>query len=105
MVGKEQRSNQHNCVKRNDFILLFNRNFLRSATLFAKSKNSLLTHLFADVVEEEAAGGKGAGGKKKGGGSMQTISATHRVKKKFVLNFGDLNNSEKNFLSNRTPII
>ena len=51
-----------------------------SATLFAKSKNVLLCHLFADVVEEEGAG-KG-GGKKKGGGSMQTISATHRVSKK-----------------------
>ncbi|CAM4755711.1 unnamed protein product [Rotaria magnacalcarata] len=48
------------------------------ATLFAKSKNVLLSHFFADVVEEEAAGGKGGGGKKKGGGSMQTISATHR---------------------------
>ncbi len=48
-----------------------------SATLFSKSKNVLLSHLFADVAEEEG-GGKG-GGKKKGGGSMQTISATHRV--------------------------
>ena len=37
----------------------------------------MLSHLFADVLEEEG-GGKG-GGKKKGGGSMQTISATHRV--------------------------
>jgi hypothetical protein len=51
---------------------------LSSATLFAKSKNVLLSGLFADVVEEEGAG-KGGGGKKKGGGSMQTISATHRV--------------------------
>ena len=50
-----------------------------SATLFAKSKNLLLSHLYVDVVEEEGAGGKGGGGKKKGGGSMQTISATHRV--------------------------
>ena len=47
-----------------------------SATLFAKSKNAMLAHLYADVVEEE--GGSKAGGKKKGG-SMQTISATHRV--------------------------
>ncbi|CAF1675699.1 unnamed protein product, partial [Adineta ricciae] len=45
------------------------------ATLFAKSKNPMLAHLYADVVEEE--GGSKAGGKKKGG-SMQTISATHR---------------------------
>jgi hypothetical protein len=37
----------------------------------------MLSHLYADVLEEEG-GGKG-GGKKKGGGSMQTISATHRV--------------------------
>ena len=37
----------------------------------------MLSHLFADVVEEEG-GGKGGGGKRKGG-SMQTISATHRV--------------------------
>ncbi len=50
-----------------------------SATLFAKSKNVMLSNLFADVVEEEGAGAKG-GGKKKGGGSMQTISATHRVR-------------------------
>lgn len=50
-----------------------------SATLFAKSKNALLTLLFSDIVEEEAAASKGGGGgKKKGGGSMQTISATHR---------------------------
>ncbi len=49
-----------------------------SAGLFAKSKNILLSHLFADAVEEEG-GGKGGGGKKKAGGSMQTISATHRV--------------------------
>ncbi len=39
----------------------------------------MLSHLFADVVEEEGASSKGGGGKKKGGGSMQTISATHRV--------------------------
>ncbi len=49
-----------------------------SAGLFAKSKNILLSLLFADAVEEEAGASKG-GGKKKGGGSMQTISATHRV--------------------------
>ncbi len=48
-----------------------------SAGLFAKSKNNLLCHLFADAIEEE--GGNKGGGKKKGGGSMQTISATHRV--------------------------
>ncbi|CAM4808905.1 unnamed protein product [Rotaria magnacalcarata] len=46
------------------------------AQLFGKSKNVLLSHLFADALEEE--GSKGGGGKKKGGGSMQTISATHR---------------------------
>jgi hypothetical protein len=39
----------------------------------------MLSHLYADVIEEEG-GGKGGGGKKKGGGSMQTISATHRVR-------------------------
>jgi hypothetical protein len=50
--------------------------FVCSATLFAKSKNVMLSHLYADILEEE--GGK-AGAKKKGGGSMQTISATHRV--------------------------
>ncbi|UJR20568.1 hypothetical protein I4U23_023694 [Adineta vaga] len=49
------------------------------ATLFAKSKNVLLCHLFADIFEEEGGANKGAGGgKKKGGGSMQTISNTHR---------------------------
>ncbi|CAF1220495.1 unnamed protein product [Adineta steineri] len=48
------------------------------AGLFAKSRNVLLSHLFADAVEEEGNSGKGGGGKKKGGGSMQTISATHR---------------------------
>ncbi len=47
-----------------------------SATLFAKSKSLMLSHIFADVIEEE--GGGKAGAKKKGG-SMQTISATHRV--------------------------
>ncbi|CAF4110720.1 unnamed protein product [Rotaria sp. Silwood2] len=46
------------------------------ALLFAKSKNSMLNHLFADVAEEE--GGSGKTGFKKKGGSMQTISATHR---------------------------
>jgi len=45
------------------------------ATLFAKSKNPMLSHLYADVVEEE---GSGKAGVKKKGGSMQTISATHR---------------------------
>jgi myosin heavy chain 6/7 len=45
------------------------------ATLFAKSKNPMLGHLYADVVEEE---GSGKTGVKKKGGSMQTISATHR---------------------------
>jgi hypothetical protein len=44
-----------------------------SATLFAKSKNTMLSHLYADVVEEE---GSGKAGIKKKGGSMQTISAT-----------------------------
>ncbi len=43
----------------------------------------MLSHLFADVVEEDSAGAKGGGGKKKGGGSMQTISATHRVSLSF----------------------
>ena len=37
----------------------------------------MLSHLFADAVEEDS--GKSSG-KKKGGGSMQTISATHRVR-------------------------
>lgn len=58
-----------------------NKNIIKihfSAGLFAKSKNALLTLLFADIVEEEGAS-KGGGGKKKGGGSMQTISAVHRV--------------------------
>jgi hypothetical protein len=50
--------------------------FFFSATLFAKSKSAMLSHLYADVIEEE--GGGKAGAKKKGG-SMQTISATHRV--------------------------
>ena len=53
---------------------------LSRAALFAKSKNVMLSHLFADAIEEEGAGAKGGGGKKKGGGSMQTISATHRVR-------------------------
>jgi hypothetical protein len=35
----------------------------------------MLSHLYADVVEEE---GSGKDGVKKKGGSMQTISATHR---------------------------
>jgi hypothetical protein len=56
-----------------------------SATLFAKSKNVMLSHLFADAVEEEGAGNKAAAGKKKGGGSMQTISATHRVSFDFLV--------------------
>ena len=45
--------------------------------LFAKSKNTMLAHLFADVIDEEGGGGKS--GAKKKGGSMQTISAMHRV--------------------------
>ncbi|CAF0977389.1 unnamed protein product [Rotaria sordida] len=56
------------------------------ASLFAKSKNVMLSHLFTDVVEEEGAGGKAAGGKKKGGGSMQTISATHREQLNKLMN-------------------
>ncbi len=55
-----------------------------SAGLFAKSKNILLSLLFADAIEEEGGGGGKAGTKKKGGGSMQTISATHRVRKFFI---------------------
>ena len=47
----------------------------------------MLAHLFADVVEEEGASSKGGGGKKKGGGSMQTISATHRVRIKLFVFF------------------
>ncbi|CAF1201679.1 unnamed protein product [Didymodactylos carnosus] len=43
------------------------------ATLFSKSKNPMLSHLYADVAAEEGGSGKG-----KKGGSMQTISATHR---------------------------
>ena len=54
--------------------------FSSSATLFSKSKNRLLALLFSDVVDEDGAGAKAGGGKKKGGGSMQTISATHRVR-------------------------
>jgi hypothetical protein len=50
-----------------------------SATLFAKSKNPMLAHLYADVIEEKGGGGAKAGVKKKGG-SMQTISASHRVR-------------------------
>jgi len=45
------------------------------ASLFAKSRNTMLNHLYADVIEEEGAGKTGV---KKKGGSMQTISATHR---------------------------
>jgi len=45
------------------------------AQLFAKSKNAMLCHLYADVAEEE---GSSKVGIKKKGGSMQTISATHR---------------------------
>ncbi|CAF2029476.1 unnamed protein product [Rotaria magnacalcarata] len=56
------------------------------AGLFAKSKNVLLHHLFADVVEDEGASNKAAGGKKKGGGSMQTISATHREQLNKLMN-------------------
>ena len=37
----------------------------------------MLNHLYADVIEEEGAGKTGV---KKKGGSMQTISATHRVR-------------------------
>ncbi|CAF4029803.1 unnamed protein product [Adineta steineri] len=48
------------------------------AGLFSKSKNIMLKHLFADVIEEENAAKSGGGGKKKGGGSMQTISSVHR---------------------------
>jgi len=40
----------------------------------------MLSHLYADVVEEE---GSSKGGGKKKGGSMQTISATHRVSFRF----------------------
>ncbi len=47
----------------------------------------MLSHLFVDAVEEDAAGSKGGGGKKKGGGSMQTISATHRVRFVFPKRF------------------
>ena len=53
------------------------------AGLFGKSKNVMLSHLFADAIEEEGASAKGGGGKKKGGGSMQTISATHRVRPRY----------------------
>ena len=82
MARKEQRSHQQHRVSVQLLVGSFSsqalfRVILFSATLFAKSKNILLSHLFADVLEEEG-GGKG-GGKKKGGGSMQTISATHRV--------------------------
>ncbi len=52
-----------------------------SATLFGKSKNAMLNHLFADVAEEE--GGSAKTGVKKKGGSMQTISAIHRVSSDF----------------------
>jgi myosin heavy chain 6/7 len=48
------------------------------ATLFAKSKSVMLSHIFADVMEEEGGGGGGKSGAKKKGGSMQTISAMHR---------------------------
>jgi myosin heavy chain 6/7 len=48
------------------------------ALLFAKSKNAMLSHLYADVAEEEGGGGSAKAGVKKKGGSMQTISATHR---------------------------
>jgi hypothetical protein len=59
-------------------ILSYENNCLFSATLFSKSKNPMLSHLYADIAEEEGASGK-TGAKKKGG-SMQTISATHRVR-------------------------
>ena len=39
----------------------------------------MLSHLFADVVQEEGNRGGAKAGVKKKGGSMQTISATHRV--------------------------
>ncbi|CAF1208717.1 unnamed protein product [Adineta steineri] len=52
------------------------------ATLFAKSKNAMLAHLYADIIEEE---GAKSGGKKKGG-SMQTISATHREQLNKLMN-------------------
>ena len=42
----------------------------------------MLGHLYADVVEEDGAGKAGV---KKKGGSMQTISATHRVRKTLKL--------------------
>ncbi|CAF1187579.1 unnamed protein product [Rotaria sp. Silwood1] len=56
------------------------------AGLFAKSKNLMLSHLFADLIEDEGASSKAAGGKKKGGGSMQTISATHREQLNKLMN-------------------
>ena len=46
----------------------------------------MLSHLFADAVEDEGAS-KSGGGKKKGGGSMQTISATHRVSLFLIFNY------------------
>jgi len=58
----------------------------------------MLSHLFADVIEEEAAGGKGGGGKKKGGGSMQTISAVHRVS--FLFSFFDVESKNLFFRNN-----
>jgi len=42
----------------------------------------MLAHLYADVIEEE---GTGKAGAKKKGGSMQTISATHRVRYLLIL--------------------
>jgi len=69
MLEKKQYKEFH-CFGFFDNILCFR------ATLFAKSKNPMLSHLYADVVEEE---GASKGGGKKKGGSMQTISATHRV--------------------------
>ncbi|CAF0933829.1 unnamed protein product [Didymodactylos carnosus] len=56
------------------------------ATLFSKSKNPMLSHLYADVAQAEEDEKKGGGGKKKGGGSMQTISATHREQLQKLMN-------------------
>jgi hypothetical protein len=57
----------------------------------------MLSHLFADAIEEEGAS-KGGGGKKKGGGSIQTISATHRVS--FFSSFQLLTNEYSLFRNN-----
>ena len=50
-----------------------------SAALFGRSKNALLSALYADVADEDGGASSGKAGVKKKGGSMQTISATHRV--------------------------